>query len=200
MDVFSILGLNRVLTFSTSCGESMFASVAFLLENRFDAISLCLFLAQSLTNALKVSDKFALQCFQTLQQLPTMHTNNLVQFQLLLSRLGLPYAQTGIEGSEFFLLWISHTFDATIHVWQANPPQKANVFSHCHKSRKLINLICFKTKKGHCHNEPLQVTEQLLNDMNRSPTMPTEVMPKTCAVKNSNKSYSTCVKNTKVLK
>ena len=87
----------------------MFASIAFLGVNQFDAIALGLFIAQSLANAMKIQDIIAMSCFQLVQHL---HTTNgpLEQIKVLISKIGIPYSTSGVEGFECCLLWLSHIF------------------------------------------------------------------------------------------
>ena len=106
-------------------------------------------LAQSLANALIVKNMFALHCFNMYRKSTMLNNEFLLQIQMLVGKIGIPYVETNIEGSKFRLLWLSCIFHICIHVLQPTHLPNFKVYCNCIEPIKNIRLICFKTSSSH---------------------------------------------------
>ena len=86
--------MKQIPEFTSPYGESMFTAIACLVDNCFDAITLRLFMAQSLANALKIKDTYALRCFHMYRQSSTSDNEFLLQAHTLIQNVGLEYAKS----------------------------------------------------------------------------------------------------------
>jgi hypothetical protein len=61
----------------------------------------------------------------------------------------------GLEGFEYYLLWLSHIFQLTIYIWLESQQPEHHMYCNLHELKRYITLIYFPNNSSHCHYRPL---------------------------------------------
>jgi hypothetical protein len=149
-------GLQIATIVASSCGDSLFNAIFYLVATEFDVQSLWIYTVQSFCNAIIGGNQQAFSCLHQhlspylLENMPTIGS-----WQEYLVNMALPYEKGNVEGGRFCLQWISIIFRVNIQVWSALPDD--TVHSWCIDSNydRTIDIISLKTDTPHIHYQPL---------------------------------------------
>jgi hypothetical protein len=149
-------GLHIATTIASSCGDSLFNAIFYLVATEFDVQSLRLYTVQSFCNAIIGGNQQAFNCLhQHLLPYLLESMSTIGSWQQYLVNMALPYEKGNVEGGRFCLQWLSIIFRVNIQVWSAL--SDGTVHSYCIDSNydRTIDIISLKTDTPHIHYQPL---------------------------------------------
>jgi hypothetical protein len=137
-------GLRRAITNTSSCGDSLFVAICYLIATDFNVQSLRLYIVQSFCNAITSNSPNALHCLH--QHLPcnVIHNSEIINnWQEYLVKMAMPYHKGKIEGWSFCLQWIAIIYNVNIQVWSSHCNNIVTLYSarlNCHRTIDLLSL------------------------------------------------------------
>jgi hypothetical protein len=156
MDKMHSYGLSKAIPVVSSCGDSLFREIFYLIAIDFDVQSLRLYIVQSFCNAMKSGDHNALHCLhEYLRPGPIDNTTTIVNWKEYLVNMEMPYEKGKIEGGAFCLQWISFIFNVNIQVWSLHGNNIVNLYFAGSNCDKIVDVLSFETHTVHVHYEPL---------------------------------------------
>jgi len=149
-------GWQLATTVVSSCGDSLFNAICYLVAAEFDVQSLWLYTVQSFCNAIIGDNQQAFRCLHQhlfpylLENMPAIGS-----WQEYLVNMALPYEKGNVEGCRFYLQWLSIIFRVNIHVWSALPDGTIHSWSIDSNYDRTINILSLKIDTTHIHYQPL---------------------------------------------
>jgi exonuclease III len=149
-------GLRRAITNTSSCGDSLFVAICYLIATDFNVQSLRLYIVQSFCNAIKSSDPNAFHCLHRHLSCNSIHSSEMTNdWQEYLVKMAMPYHKGKIEGGPFCLQWISIIFNVNLQVWSSHCNNIVTHYSARSSCAETVYLLSFETDTFHVHYEPL---------------------------------------------
>jgi hypothetical protein len=149
-------GFHIVTTIASSCGDSLFNAIFYLVAIEFDVQSLRLYTVQSFCNAIIGSSQQAFSCLhQHLLPYLLESMSTIGSWQQYLVNMEFPYEKGNVESGRLCLQWLSIIFRVNIQVW--SDLLDGTVHSFCIDSNydRTIDIISLKTDMTHIHYQPL---------------------------------------------
>jgi hypothetical protein len=149
-------GLHIATTITSTCGDSLFNAIFYLIATEFDVHSLCLYTVQSFCNAIIGGSQQAFNCLHQhllpylIESMPTIGS-----WQQYLVNMAMPYEKGNIEGGTFCLQWISIIFRVNIQVWSTLSDGTVHFYCIDSNYDQTIDIISSKTDTPHIHYQPL---------------------------------------------
>jgi hypothetical protein len=149
-------GLKRAIPNTSSCGDSLFVAICYLIATDFNVQSLRLYIVQSFCNAIKSSDPNAFHCLHRHLSCNSIHSSEMANdWQEYLVKMAMPYHKGKIEGGPFCLQWISIIFNVNLQVWSSHCNNIVTHYSTRSSCAETMYLLSFETDTFHVHYEPL---------------------------------------------
>jgi hypothetical protein len=149
-------GLRRAITNTSSCGDSLFVAICYLIATDFNVQSLRLYIVQSFCNAITSSDPNAFHCLHQHLSCNVIHNSEIIDnWQEYLVKMAMPYHKGKIEGGPFCLQWIAIIFNVNIQVWSSHCNNIVTLYSARSNCHRTIDLLSLATDTFHVHYEPL---------------------------------------------
>jgi hypothetical protein len=117
-------GLQLATIVVSSCGDSLFNAICYLVVAEFDVQSLRLYTGQSFCNAILGSSQQVFNCFHKhLSPYLLEYILAIASWQEYLVNMALPYEKGNVEGCRFCLQSLSIIFRVNIQVWSTQMAQ-----------------------------------------------------------------------------
>jgi hypothetical protein len=149
-------GLQLAKTVVSSCGDSLFNVIFYLVATEFDVQSLQLCTVQSFCNAIIGGNQHDFNCLhQHLSPYLLENVLAIASWQEYLVNMVLPYEKGNVEGCRFYLQWLSIIFRVNIQVWSALPDGTIHSWSIDLNYDRTIDILSLKIDMTHIHYQPL---------------------------------------------
>ena len=149
-------GLQLATNVVSSCGDSLFNAICYLVATEFDVQSLRLYTIHSFCNAIIGGNQQAFRCLhQHLCPYLVENMSAVGSWQEYLVNMALPYEKGCMEGCRLCFPWFSVIFRVNIQVWLPFPYATVHswvIDSNCDRT---IDILSLKIDTTHIHYEPL---------------------------------------------
>jgi hypothetical protein len=154
MDKMHSYGLSKAIPVVSSCSDSLFKALCYLIAIKFDEKSLRLYIVKFFCNAMKSGDHNALHCLHEYLRPGLVGNTTIANWQKYLVNMEMPYEKGNIEDRDFNLQWISFIFNVNIQVWSLHDNNIVNLYSNGLNCDKTVDVLSLETKIIHVHYEP----------------------------------------------